>query len=129
MSIRSELEGRLKTWADANNLPVVWQNTAYQPVAGKTYLRAFLMPAASTSRDLAGVNRTHRGVFQVSVIAPAGTGSGAAEAIAESIAALYPPNLALGIVKTVGPMTVAPALQGEATYTVPVWGRYVVDLY
>lgn len=132
--IRYLLETRLANWAAARNptLTVAWQNHPFTPPTG-SYLRAFLLPATTGSNDLAGAHRRYTGVFQVSIVAPAGAGSRAAESIANELETLFPLNLALSIVSPafrvsiISPVTIAPAIQEGDRYTVPVSFRYRSD--
>ncbi|KGQ19932.1 Phage protein [Lysobacter dokdonensis DS-58] len=131
--IRAIYEGRLKTWADARSpaLSVAFENVPFNPANGSTYLRAFLLPAATTSPDLAGALTTYRGVFQVSVCAPINKGAGAALGIADELAALFVVNARLTAsgftVQQITPCSVAPALQDDTHYIVPVSFEYRAD--
>lgn len=129
-TIRKLYEQRLATWAAAKPISVAWQNAPFTPPAG-AYLRAFLLPADTDSQDLAGDHRAYTGVFQVSIVAPAGQGSAAAETLAEELAALFPNNLPLSNgefgVQIVSPCSAGPAIQDGNRYTVPVWFRYRAD--
>lgn len=132
--IRSLFEGRLKAWATARvpALPIAYEDVAFTPSAdGSPYLRAFLLPANTTSEDLEGKHTAYRGVFQVSVVTKAGAGRGAAELIAEEIAALFPNNLALTkttfTVYVRSPMATAPAQQGDTTTSLPMSFTYRAD--
>lgn len=133
MKIRKLFESRLATWAATNSLPVAWENAPFTPAPGQTYLRAFLLRGATTSLDLLGAHRRYVGVFQVSVIAPSGVGSGAAETIAESIAALFPMNLRMVdgavVVIVTQPMALHTVLVDGDICTVPVSCRYQSDTY
>lgn len=130
---RAAFEGRLATWAAARSpaLRISYQNVPFTPAAGETYLKAFLLPADTTSDDLAGDHTAYRGVFQVSVVGPINKGSGAVEGIAEEMEALFYTNLQLSVssllVQQITPARVAPALQDESTYTVPVSFSYRSD--
>jgi len=131
--IRAIYEGRLKTWADARvpALPVAYENVPFDPVTGATYLKAFLLPANTVSGDLAGALTTYRGVFQVSVCAPINKGAGAALGIADELAALFVVNARLtasGLtVQQITPCSVAPALQDDTNYIVPVSFQFRAD--
>lgn len=131
--IRALYEGRLKTWAGARApaLRVAYQNAPFTPVTGETYLKAILLPADTSSDDLAGALRTYRGVFQVSVVAPISTGPGAAETIADELAVLFVHNARLTAsgftVQQITPATQAAALPDDSTYTVPVSFQYRAD--
>lgn len=131
--IRALYEGRLKTWAAARvpALPVSYENVPYTPTTGSTYLKCFLLPATTTSEDLAGALTTYRGVFQVSVCAPINKGAGAALGIADELAALFVVNARLTAtgftVQQITPCSVAPALQDDTHYIVPVSFTYRAD--
>lgn len=127
--VRGLLESRLAAWAAARSpvLRIAWQNVAFTPAAGETYLAAYLLPAATNAPTLEGTHRDEVGVFQVSVIAPANAGSGGASGIADEVAALYPHLLRLTgsqpVQVTAHPHVAAP-IQDDTTFTVPVSIRY-----
>lgn len=131
--IRAIYEARLATWAAARSpaLSVAYENQPFTPVTGATYLKASLLPAPAGSDDLAGAHRRYGGVFQVSVYAPINVGSGAANGIADELAALFVLNARLTsgavTVQQVSPATVAPALQIENHYVIPVSFAYRAD--
>jgi hypothetical protein len=131
-AIRAALESKLATWAASRSppIPVAWQNVAFTPPAQARYLRAFLLPAATISRDLQGAHRGYIGIFQINVIVPIGTGPGAAEAIADALALEFPAALRIGtapVVLLISPAAVGAALQGDDTFTVPVSITYRAD--
>lgn len=129
-AIRAALEGRLNTFATAQGLSVTWENVPGSQPEG-IYLRASLLPAPTSSDDLAGAHRSYRGVFQVLVTAPINKGAGAAEAIADLLATEFVMNLRLAAssftVQVIRPTSAAPALQSESRYTVPVSIYYRAD--
>ena len=131
--IRAIYEGRLKTWADARSplIRVAYENAPFNPANGESYIKSFLFPAMSVNLDLAGASTTYRGVFQASVCVPINKGAGAALGIADELAALFVSNalLADGVVtvRQLTPASVAPALQGESEYIVPVSFQYRAD--
>lgn len=131
--IRRAYEGRLATWAAARSpaLPVSYQNVPYTPTTGAQYLKAFLLPARTTAPDLAGALRVYSGVFQINAMCPINTGSGPAEGIADELAALFVVNARLTsgaiTVQQITPCSIAPALQDETHYIVPVSFQYRCD--
>lgn len=129
-AIRAAFESRLAAWAAARALLVAWENVPFtEPTA--IYLRAAVLPAPTSSGDLAGSHRAYRGVFQVSVVAPTNVGAGAAVALADELAAHFPVNLQLtaaGVtVSVLTPASAAAGLQSETRYTVPVSLQYRAD--
>lgn len=130
--IRAAFEGRLSTWAGTKGHRVAWQNVPFTPVHGELYLRPALIPAQTDSIDMEGKHRGYTGVFQVNIIAPSGSGSGAAETVAADLAALYPVNLRIVIdttqyVMVLRPVSVAPQIQHEGTFTLPAYFYYRMD--
>lgn len=129
--VRAALETRLSTWAAARSpaLPIAWENA--KASSALPYLRVNVLPATTTSQTLDGTHRAYRGVLQVSIVTAIDVGPGAAMGIADEIAALFPVNQACtsgGLtVRTTAPASVAPALQHESDYTVPVSIPYRTD--
>ena len=132
--IRKLYETRLANWAAGRSTPlkVAFENMAFTPPAG-VYLRAFMLPAETTSRDLAGDNRHRSGVFQINIVAPIGKGPGEAEGIAAELEALFPMNLQLTsgsfqVLQTT-PVRKRSGIQADDRYTVPVDFQYQADTY
>ncbi len=132
-TIASIYEARLIAWAKASPTPikVVVENEAYEPGNGVTYLRAFTLPGDTACGTLAGDHKLFTGVFQVSIVTPAGKYRGAAGALADQIAALFPlyernTKGALTVV-TITPVDQGPGIPGDTTFTVPVSFMYRAD--
>ena len=130
---RQAIEARLYGWASTRSpaLPLAWQNVAYTPTTGQTYLRGTLLPADTASNDLKGDHRGYRGVYQVDVCAPINAGPGAAEGIAAELDALFPVNLRITVsglaVQITGPASVGPAAQVDTHFILPVSIPYRAD--
>lgn len=132
-TIASIYEAKLINWAKALPVPlkVVVENEAYEPGNGVTYLRAFTLPGDTASDTLGGDHRLFTGVFQVSIVTPAGKYRGAAGTIADQIAALFPlyernTKGELTVV-TMTPVDQGPGIPDDTTYTVPVSFAYRAD--
>lgn len=129
-TVRSLLESRLSAWAKARTpvLRIAYQGVAFEPQPGETYLAAFLLPAATNSITLDGSDRVYTGIFQISVVAPAGTGTGSAEGIADELDPLFPNGLRLSLGElsliTLSPVDVAAPVMGSTTLTVPASFQY-----
>ena len=129
---RQAIETQLATWAATRTpaLPVAWENVQFTAPA-TAYLRAFLLPATTVSDDLAGTHREYHGIYQVSVVCPIDTGPGAAEGIADEIAALFPLNTRLSVtgltLQIISPVTAAQGLPDGSNYIVPVSFGYRAD--
>lgn len=131
--IRSLLETRLKTWAAARTpaLRIAYQNVAFTPNNGETYLRAFLIPAGTDSNDLAGAHRLYTGVFQITIVTSTGNGPSGAETIADELAILYPLNDRLvrnGLTALImTPVEPGPELAEDTAFALPVSFQYRAD--
>lgn len=131
--IASIYEAKLIAWNNARpqKLKIVFENMAYTPAADETYLRAFTIPGDTASNTLGGDHRLFTGVFQVSIIAPAGTGKSKTNPIVDELASLFPlyvRDTKGGFVVTVmSPVDQAPGITGDTSYTVPVSFSYRAD--
>jgi hypothetical protein len=131
--IASIYEAKLITWNNARpeKLKIVFENMAYTPAADEPYLRAFTLPGDTASNTLGGDHRLFTGVFQVSIIAPAGTGKTKTNPIAEELIDLFPlyarDTKGLVTVVTMSPVDPGPGTTGDSTYTVPVSFLYRAD--
>ena len=131
--IRSLLEARLAAWAKLKSpvLRIAYQNVAFEPVEGETYLRAFSIPARTGSDDLAGEHRIYTGLFQITIVTPVGIGSGAGEVLAENLAVLFALNERLSrdnfTVLVMTPVEPGPVQQEDIGYALPVSFQYRAD--
>ena len=129
--IRAALEVRLNVFAKEEGLPVAWEGKAFKPKNGQSYLRAFVMPAASDSYDLAGRHRLYRGVFQVDLVMVSGTGMGDIERRAAQIIAYFPKNQRLpidsGFVQLTSVMSMGPKIVSGGSVMVPLTSYYRMD--
>ncbi len=131
--IASIYEAKLIAWnaARSDKLKIVFENTAYAPAEGETYLRAFTIPGDTASNTLGGDHRLYTGVFQVSIIAPAGTGKIKTNPITTELVGLFPlyarDTKGAVTVVTMSPVDPGPGITGDSTYTVPVSFLYRAD--
>lgn len=91
--IQAALETRLATLTPA--LATAYENTVFTPVTGVPYQRINMLVNRPVDHALTMDVTEERGIFQVSLFYPQGTGRGAAQARAELIKALFKPPLAL----------------------------------
>ena len=131
--IASIYEAKLIAWnaARSEKLKIVFENTAYTPAAGETYLRAFTIPGDTASNTLGGDHRLFTGVFQDSINAPAGDGKTETNTIAAELSILFPlyARDTKGAVTalTMSPVDQGPGITGDSNYTVPVSFMYRAD--
>ena len=131
--IASIYEAKLIAWnaARLEKLKIVFENTAYTPATGETYLRAFTIPGDTASNTLGGDHRLFTGVFQVSIITPAGTGKAKTNPIAAELIDLFPlyarDTKGAVTVVTMSPVDPGPGITGDSAYTVSVSFLYRAD--
>jgi hypothetical protein len=132
-TIRQIFESRLTAWAKARSpaLRVAYEGVAFTPTNNETYLRAYTLPAGTNTNTLAGDHHAYTGVFQVSIVTPSGSGSGAAEGIADEIDDLFPVYLRLTKadfeVMVLTPVEPSPGIIEGANYIVAVSFQYRAD--
>lgn len=91
--IRSAFMQALSAYAAAHSpvLTIARENASYtKPVGGSTFLEAFIIPANTTTPNVAADRRRFLGDFQINVWVKDGAGAGIGEAIAEEISQLFP---------------------------------------
>lgn len=131
--IRQIYEARLTAWAAsrAPSLRIAYQSVAFTPINAETYLAAFTLPAGTGSETLGGDHKVYTGVFQISVVTPAGSGTGKAEGIVDEIAALFPLNARYtksGLtVMTLTPAEPGPSIEVDSNLTVSASFQYRAD--
>lgn len=130
--VRAAFESRVAAWAAAQvpPIPVAYQNVVFTPPAGR-YVRVWLLPAPTQCQTFNGEHRQRRGVFQVDLCLPIGTGPAAASALAASLDAAFPLTgpMTQGSAKVflLSPMSQGAPLDGGTHYTVPVSCTYQCD--
>lgn len=88
--IAAALAARLGEWADAEGIPVAWENVPFTPPSDGFYLAVHDMPATPRTLDLGLRCRIYSGVYQINVVAPVGKGRTDVVALADRVAELFP---------------------------------------
>lgn len=120
--IQGALEKRLSLLTPA--LDTAWENKPFTPVDGQPYQRAFFIPNSPIDHGIAFDVKEWRGLFQVSLMYPLGTGRGAAQQRAELLAAHFAPyqELISGDMKTMvfASPDIGAGFPDETRWVVPV---------
>lgn len=96
--VRGAFSTVLKTFADANNISVAWENAKFEtPSSDVLYLRATLLPANDLNMSLCYNTENKAGVFQIDIFSPVNIGTKTASDLAEQIKALYPQGSRVGV--------------------------------
>lgn len=125
---RQAIEIKLSAWAAALTIRVANFQQGFEPGADETYLRAFLLPGPTTCRYLGGDAYEYTGVYQVSIVCPAGQALATAEALIDELSTLFHVDTELscngfeGLI--VEPLGQGPTITEPATYTVPASFTY-----
>lgn len=126
--VRQAIELRLMAWATARPIRVANFEQAFEAQPEETYLQAFQLPAGTTCRYLGGEAYEYAGVYQVSIVCPAGQPLATAEELVDELSSLFRVDSALsrngfeGIVTE--PVDQGPTITESATYTVPTSFTY-----
>ncbi|MCX2891621.1 phage tail terminator-like protein [Pseudomonas sp. DCB_BI] len=125
---RQAIEIKLMAWAAARPIRVANFEQAFEAQPGETYLQAFQLPGATTCRYLGGEAYEYTGVYQVSIVCPAGQPLVTAENLIDELSSLFRVDSALsrngfeGLVTE--PFDQGPTIPESATYTVPASFTY-----
>ncbi|WP_139671707.1 phage tail terminator-like protein [Pseudomonas sp. F16(2018)] len=125
---RQAIEVKLMAWATARPIRVANFEQGFEAGPDDIYLRAFLLPASTTCSYLGGEAYEYTGVYQVSIICPAGQVLAAAETLVGELSSLFRVDSELsrngfeGMI--VEPVEQGPTITESATYTVPASFTY-----
>lgn len=125
---RKAIEVKLTAWASVRLIRVANFEEGFEAEPGETYLRAFQLPASTTCRYLGGEAYEYTGVYQVSIVCPAGQPLETAEALVKELSSLFRVDSALsrngfeGLVTE--PVDQGPTITESATYAVPTSFTY-----
>jgi hypothetical protein len=125
---RQAIEMKLMAWASARPIRVANFEQGFEAQPGETYLQAFQLPGATTCRYLGGEAYEYTGVYQVSIVCPAGQPLATAETLVEELSTLFRVDSQLsrsgfeGLVTE--PVDQGPTITESATYTVPASFTY-----
>ncbi|PBJ92293.1 hypothetical protein CMV24_27875 [Pseudomonas plecoglossicida] len=125
---RQAIEIKLMAWASARPIRIANFEQGFAAGSDETYLQAFQLPAGTTCRYLGGEAYEYSGIYQVSIVCPAGQALATAESLVEELSSLFRVDSALsrngfeGLVTE--PVDQGPTITESATYTVPASFTY-----
>jgi len=104
--------------------PVAYENQPYTAVSGVLWLRENILPADTDPLTLAdGDSMDYRGVYQVTVFAPADGGAATGKVMAETIALHFRRGTEVGSGR-VSRVSINPAVNDDGWYVIPVSINY-----
>lgn len=125
---RQAIEIKLASWAGARPIRVANFEQQFEAAPEETYLRAFLLPASTSCHYLGGEAYEYAGVYQVSIVCPAGQPLAIAETLIAELSSLFRVDSDLtrngfeGLVTE--PVDQGPTITESATYAVPASFTY-----
>jgi|AGFS01.1.fsa_nt_gi hypothetical protein len=125
---RQAIEIKLMAWAAARPIRVANFEQGFEAGPDETYLQAFPLPAGTTCRYLGSDAYEYTGVYQLSIVCPAGQPLATAEALVEELSSLFRVDSELsrngfeGLITE--PVEQGPTITESATYTVPAGFTY-----
>ncbi|MCT8165636.1 MULTISPECIES: DUF4128 domain-containing protein [unclassified Pseudomonas] len=125
---RQAIEIKLMAWATARPIRVANFEQGFEAGPDETYLQAFQLPASTICRYLGGEAYEYSGIYQVSIVCPAGQPLGIAESLVGELSSLFRVDSELsrsgfeGLVTE--PVDQGPTITESATYTVPASFTY-----
>lgn len=92
MSIRSELETILSTWATTRSpkIKVSFEGVPFTKPTADSFVECYLIPANSVTPTVSAKRIRETGIFQIDIWCQDGKGSAVIDSLAEEIRALYP---------------------------------------
>ncbi|SET28198.1 phage tail terminator-like protein [Thorsellia anophelis] len=92
--INNLIRSKLAHYADTKGLQIAYPNLSFDSKS-ETHLELHIMPATTTSIDVAGGMRTYKGVCQININTQAGTGESKVLEIANELIQLFDFNSTL----------------------------------
>lgn len=128
MSVRSELEARVLTYANSQNppIPVSYEGVPFTRPNG-TFLQCFMLPSTTINPTVDASRRRTRGAMQVNVWVKDGKGSYLVDKIAEDIVNLFPVVPKTGITSIEQTPQTGQAITESDFRIVPVTIKYRVE--
>jgi hypothetical protein len=129
MSVRSEIESRINTWAKAQvpPIPVSFENVSFTKPTSGPYLEVFLLGETRLNRNVAADGIRSYGIFQINCYAPTNKGMGEVEALCNNMVALFPVLPKTGTVSIEAPLSWSGSDIIDGYVCVPVRGNYRVE--
>ena len=128
--IHKALDKKLEQFAQAANVPVAWENTPFTPPVSGVYLESDFLPADNEDFTVQGSATLRRGLYQVTVVYPVGSGTQAAEKLASAVSLAFSNNTALPTEESPvyinGEPSVFSGIRDGTAYRMPVSIAYVV---
>lgn len=93
-SISQNIEGALNAQlAAVSGIPTIaYAGKPFSPTTGTAYVRAVYNPTSGRPFSISGASKMHQGTFEVAVVYPANTATGAASAMADLIRESFAPG-------------------------------------
>lgn len=126
--IRAELEARLKTWADAQTIPIAFEGVPFTK-PDVSYLECFLLPGPTLNKTVDGKRKTYIGIFQVNCWFKSGTGMGVGEKLSQSVIDLFPILPKIGSVSVEQTPSADKALPDNGWEIIPVTIKYRMETF
>jgi hypothetical protein len=109
MSVRTEVETKLATWAAAQTpvVPVSYENVPFTKPTATAWLQIFFLDAITVNPDVAASGERETGIFQINVCTPENKGTKERDALVTAMKGLFPVLPKTGTVSFERPPTVS----------------------
>lgn len=88
--IRKAFNDIVRAYGVSKGYQVILENSAKTPTLDRPYLKTYLMPAGTTTQTLGGDHKKYYGVYQITIVVPAGEGQGRVTTITDELQDLFP---------------------------------------
>lgn len=89
-AIRKSFNDIVRSYGASKGWEVVLENSVATPTLNIPYLKTFLLPASATSETLSGDHKRYIGVYQITLVLPAGEGTGRVTTVSQELQELFP---------------------------------------
>lgn len=130
MTIRSEIESRLRAFASVQvpPIPIAVENRKFDKPTSGYYFEVTILDSTPMNANLAANSTRLWGKFQISCYGPLGEGMGAIEKLAQQVVELYPVIPKIGIVSIEKPLSAGQGIIVDNFVCVPITGSYRAEI-
>lgn len=129
--IRKAFNDMVRGYATSKGMAVSLENGDFTPPVDTPYLKTTLFPAKADTKTLAGDHKGYAGVYQVTIVVPAGQGTGNITTIAKELQTLFPiyKRVAYGsnIAVVMTPVTTMTGIPQDGSFHTPTFFNYRSD--
>ena len=128
-TIRSEIEGKLTTWANTKQIKIAYENVEFEKPDSNTWLEFQIIPVTTVNKTVSASRKSLYGLLQINIYSKVGKGTKEAENLAQELIDLFPVVPKTGTVSIEQTGNVLPSIYDGGWRVTPVRFKYRQENY